>query len=281
MMNNRINKIWLPLVFFAVATAFISCSDKKENEKRPKADLQAKSLEALEEAQKEAVSAESNSGQISTVLSKEPEQDFKLAEDEFFSISYENKYNDLLVYIESAEGRKPCLQQDGSFYGNYQISADRRKVLFFTKTPVLKAERKMFLLDGDTGENKFLGEYNLSVMTDFDMSCFLYEEEAEDGHKQIFLIQLDDLQQKEEILWDIAQQEKLHDPGYGLRFFRSDIADADYKIRLSMDSYMAAEGYFSIGAKHVRTTFDATAQGELFYTYIDTLPSAKYLGKQD
>ena len=181
-MNNRINKIWLPLVFFAVATAFISCSHKKENEKRPKADLQAKTLEALEESQENAVSAESNSGQISTVLSKEPEQDFKL---------------------------------------------------------------------------------------------------AEDGHKQIFLIQLDDLQQKEEILWDIAQQEKLHDPGYGLRFFRSDIADADYKIRLSMDSYMAAEGYFSIGDKHVRTTFDATAQGELFYTYIDTLPSAKYLGKQD
>lgn len=224
----------------------------------------------------------SNIEQTSNILEdvKEEKTEFKLSEEDFFSISYVDNHKVMEINKENSHGKQLCLKIEGSFYGNYQLSSDRKRILYFVEKPNAWIERDMFLLDGVSGENKFIGSYNLSVMTDFNLTSFLYEEDQNE-HKRIFFFRLNNLQNKEEVFWNLKNPEKLHNEGYVLKFTRSDNQDADFKIFLKMDDYTAAEGYFSIGGDNqIITTFDETERGELFYKESETL-SSKYYGMLD
>jgi len=176
-----------------------------------------------------------------------------LAKSENLDYFYDQGKNTLFIYRVSGSSKKECFESKDSFWGAYQISTDKRSMIFWERAD--KAERPLYYLDGEKGELRYMGEFLLNSQMDKTGTYLMYEEEDNSGVFKV--LNLKTGKQEKKITPKISNRTSWTPYGGMFLILRSaDKDEYDFIIDFSIERLSISKYYVKVESAKVFTEYD-------------------------
>jgi len=171
-----------------------------------------------------------------------------LKKDEVLEWEFNFDEGELYVNRCSSKGKKLYAQIDFIKWRFWDISGDKKKILYCRKWNYYYEEtnkKDYYLLDGNTGKIQYLGQL-IHGTSSGDLSKILCIDESTNQETKFILYSLEPTLSEQKVIWKTDIDHSFDFESSDVDVYRSDKPEFDYHVFKSFYGYIKAEAYITI-----------------------------------
>ena len=182
-----------------------------------------------------------------------------LKENETLDYTFDTASNILHVFRIFNERKVSYFDVKGSGWGMYQITEDKKGLLFFEDN--FEEKLPMYYLDGRKGTVTSYGNIKFGAILDKTGKYVLFQES---GLSDFYILNLETGKTVKKMSWNIKDKEKWYKRGARFFLFRAaDKDDYDFMITFDIEYLSLSEGYINVEKDKMYTEYDDTDKTEV------------------
>ena len=163
------------------------------------------------------------------------------------------------VYKVSNEKKVPYVTITGSSWGMYQITENKKGILFFKQN--FEEYRPMYYLDGEKGTITSYGNIKFGAILD-SKGQYVLLQDKELGDFCILNLETGDIEYR--LAWNIKNRDEWYKRGARFSLLRAADKDGyDFLIEFGIERLTIAKGYLNIEEGKIKTEFDDSDKNEI------------------